>query len=133
MQTITIAKVNQIRTSALEELIVKFYEIGFEFYKLTGHDLLQHPDKQNILLATDRYAILVSEGKKDLADTEENLKRLLRTLERQASVSSALCRRDALLNARSRCEHILEKTAKGVQFRHLPLGELSRQGLNFNI
>lgn len=130
MTTMTI-RANQATT--LYELLVRFYTVGYRYYLLTGHDLLEHPDKQDRLLNLDRYDSLVAEGKIQLADTEESLKTLLKEMEKTANLSSNRYRQDSIKRARDKCADILEKAALGVKFRHLPIDELSKRGLNFTI
>ncbi len=122
-----------VTESALEQKLVEFYKTAWEFYKMTGHDLLEAPDKQEVLLTTDRRPALLAEGKHDLADVEDKVKALLRVLEAEAIVTPGWRRREALLRARVCCSAFLETANGAVCFKHLPLIELSRLGLNYTL
>lgn len=127
------ATTTMVKVSALEQMMVNFYKVGFQFYELTGHDLLENPDKQDLLLNTDRYAALVAEGKKELAQVEEKVKQVLGELEKESQVTPGWYRDEAIMSSRLRCAGLLEVTTTGVHFRHLSMMELSRRGLLYTL
>jgi hypothetical protein len=128
-----------------KNLLIDFYRLAYKYYELTGHDIIENPEKQDMLIqrATDKYVMdsLIAEKKEAQAGIEKIIADTIISLERLATQSKNLLhefpamhriREEALKAAREGCNDILNITLGKIELRHFTLTELSRRGLYFS-
>jgi len=140
-----IARVDEVDAlcQGLEHYIVDFYSKAFDYYRLTGHDVLEHPDKQDLVIQRVRALGVVQNIKDERVQLECELVQILDILDMlHLQWQAVKCTHFITQNrweeccqqARARCLDILEITPLGrIQLRHFQLDELLKRGLHFEL
>jgi hypothetical protein len=125
------------------QLLIEFYIGAFGYYELTGHDILEYPDKQYLIMQkVHSLGIFQNESDKrsqmerDLVKTINNLDKLYQ--ERNATncqnPGGQKCWEECCERATICCSDILEIAPSGrVHLRHFELKELLNRGLYFEL